>query len=129
MVLISLFLSPLVLVGFVYSRGFTTAFLYYMILTILAAMGSVASQALFIDFSPREHRGRISALTSLIGATQNFNFAHVRGGTIVGALGNMVGGALYNKNYSLPLLLMAALIGVTGVIGAVFVREPKEKEA
>ena len=128
MVHISLFLTPLILVGFVYSGSFMPAFLYFMALTILGAMGSVASQALFIDFSPREHRGRISALTSVIGATQNFNFSMTGGGTIVGAVGNMIGGALYGDNYSLPLLLMAGSIGLTAVIGAVFVREPEERE-
>jgi MFS family permease len=128
MVLISLFVSPVVLLGFVYSRSFIPAFLYYVALTILGAMGSVASQALFVDFSPREHRGRISALTSVIGATQSFNFAMGGGGTIVGAFGNMVGGAVYESNYSLPLYLMAGSIGLTAVIGAVLVREPEERE-
>jgi DHA1 family tetracycline resistance protein-like MFS transporter len=128
MVHISLFLTPLILIGFVYSGSFMPAFLYFIALTILGAMGSVASQTLFIDFSPREHRGRISALTSVIGATQNFNFAMAGGGTIVGAVGNMVGGTLYGDNYSLPLLLMAGSIGLTAVVGAVFVREPEERE-
>jgi DHA1 family tetracycline resistance protein-like MFS transporter len=128
MVLISLFLTPVILLGFVYSRSFMPAFLYYIALTILGAMGSVASQALFVDFSPREHRGRISALTSVIGATQSFNFAMGGGGTIVGAFGNMVGGAVYESNYSLPLYLMAGSIGFTAVIGAILVREPEERE-
>jgi MFS family permease len=104
------------------------AFLYYVALSVLGAMGSVASQALFVDFSPREHRGRISALTSVIGATQSFNFAMAGGGTIVGAIGNMVGGAIYMDNYSLPLYLMAGSIGLTAVIGAALVREPEERE-
>jgi MFS family permease len=91
-------------------------------------MGSVASQALFVDFSPREHRGRISALTTVIGATQNFNLSMAGGGTIVGAIGNMVGGAIYEGNYSLPLFIMAGSIGLTAIIGAALVREPEERE-
>jgi DHA1 family tetracycline resistance protein-like MFS transporter len=128
MVLISLFLTPLILIGFVYSGAFVPAFTYYIALTILGAMGSVASQALFVDFSPREHRGRISALTTVIGATQNFNLSMAGGGTIVGAIGNMVGGAIYEGNYSLPLFIMAGSIGLTAIIGAALVREPEERE-
>jgi MFS family permease len=128
MMLASLFISPPIILGFIYSRAFTPAFIYYIVLTIIGAMGSVASQALFIDFSPREHRGRISALTSVIGATQNFNFAMFGGGSIIGAFGNMIGGSLYEKNYALPLFLMAGSIAITAIIGTLFVREPEERE-
>ena len=128
MVLISLFLTPIILLGFVYSRAFIPVFIYYVDLTLLGAIGSVASQALFVDFSPKEHRGRISALTSVIGATQSFNFAMAGGGTIVGAIGNMVGGAIYEDNNSLPIILMAGSISLTAIIGAVLVREPVERE-
>jgi MFS family permease len=128
-VLVSLFLTPLALLGFIYSEGFISTFIYYISLTILGAMGSVASQALFIDFSPREHRGRISALMSVIGASSSFNFAMAGGGTIVGALGNMIGGAIYSDiSYSLPLFIMAGMIGLTALIGAAFVREPQQRE-
>ncbi|MGD2142407.1 MAG: MFS transporter [Candidatus Bathyarchaeota archaeon] len=128
-VLVSLFLTPLALLGFIYSTSFAPTFFYYVALTILGAMGGVASQALFIDFSPREHRGRISALMSVIGASGSFNFAMTGGGTLVGAFGNMIGGAIYDGvSYSLPLYIMAGMIGLTAIVGAALVREPKERE-
>ena len=129
MVLLSLVLTPVALMGFIYSRGFLPAFAFFNLMTALGSVGSVASQALFIDHSPREHRGRITALTSVIGATQNFTFQMMGGGTIIGAVGNMVGGALYHEGtYALPLYITAGMIVFTALLAAFFVKEPKEKE-
>jgi hypothetical protein len=71
---------------------------------------------------------RARALTSVIGATQSFNFAMAGGGTIVGAIGNMVGGTIYENNYSLPFYLMAGSIALTAIIGIALVREPEKRE-
>lgn len=129
LVMVSLTLTPLAVLGFIYSRGFTEAFASYIAMTILASMGSLASQALFIDYSPREHRGRISALTGLIGATQNFNFQMTGGSTLIGAAGSVVGGILYSDvSFSSPLLLMAGMIGSTAAIGFLSVKEPERRE-
>jgi MFS family permease len=129
MVLFSLMLTPVALMGFIYSQGFLPAFVFFNLMTALGSVGSVASQALFIDHSPREHRGRITALTSVIGAKQNFTVQMMGGGTIIGAVGNMVGGALYHEGtYALPLYLTAGMIGLTALLAAFFVREPKERE-
>lgn len=128
-VIFSLFLTPIFLVGFVNSKAFMSTFIFYILMTILGSIGSVSSQALFIDFSSKKHRGRISALTSVIGATQNFNFQGAGGGSLVGALGNIIGGTLYEKmSYAIPFYLMAVMIGFTAVIGSIFVKEPTERE-
>ena len=128
MVLFSLVLTPVALIGFIYSQGFLPAFAFFNLMTVLGSVGSVASQALFIDHSPREHRGRITALTSVIGATQNFTTQMMGGGTIVGAVGNIVGGALYHEGtFALPLFLTAGMIGLTALLAAFFVKEPSEK--
>ena len=95
-------------------------------MTVLGSIGSVASRALFTDLSPRMHRGRIIALTTVIGGTTNYNCLMGGGGTVIGAAGNLVGGFLYQEGaYGLPMLLMAGVIGLTAFT---FVKEPGEKE-
>jgi MFS family permease len=128
--LISLFLTPFALLLFIYSRNFFLAFVSYILLVALGSMGSVASQALFIDFSPQEHRGRISALTSVIGATQNFNFQTGGANNIVSAMGNVSGGLIYDQiSFAYPLYVMAGMIGASAILGATsfrkFVRKQK----
>ena len=96
----------------------------YILLVALGSMGSVASQALFIDFSPQEHRGRISALTSVIGATQNFNFETGGANNIVSAIGNVSGGLVYDKiSYAYPLYIMAGIIGASAILGVTSLRK------
>jgi MFS family permease len=126
--LISLCLTPFAVLWFIYSRSFFPAFLSYIILVVLGSMGSVASQALFIDFSPRDHRGRISALTSVIGATQNFNFQTGGANNIVSAIGNVSGGFIYEGiSYSLPLFIMACVIGSSALLGIISIKKFSKK--
>ncbi|MCW3992405.1 MAG: MFS transporter [Candidatus Bathyarchaeota archaeon] len=129
LVMASLSLKPLAILGFTYGRGFVQALAFYVALTILGSMGSVASQALFIDYSPREHRGRINALTGIIGATQSFNFQMGGESSIIGAAGSVFGGFLYGDvSYASPLLLMAGMIGSSAAIGVISVKEPRQRE-
>jgi len=129
LVQLSLALTPLAILGFTYSRGFYQAFASYTAMTVLGSMGGVASQALFVDYSPREHRGRIGALTAVIGSTQSFNVQMARGGAVIGAAGNMVGGVLYGGvSYASPFLLMAGIMGSAALIGLLQVKEPKKRE-
>ncbi|MFP3951299.1 MAG: MFS transporter [Candidatus Bathyarchaeia archaeon] len=124
--LLSLFITPLAIIGFIYSGNFLQTFASYIALTVLGNMGSVASQALFIDFSRREHRGRISALTSIVGATQNFNFQIAGANNVASAVGNVVGGMIYEDvSYSFPFFIMAGTIGTAAIIGTIYVREPE----
>lgn len=128
-VLVSLFLTPLAILGFAYSRGFAQTFASYVALTALGSMGGVASQALLIDYSPRAHRGRINALTGVIGAMQSFNLQEGGGSSIVSAAGSLAGGFLYGDiSYASPLLLMAGVTGASAIIGFIFVREPEQRE-
>jgi MFS family permease len=127
--LISLFITPPFVLWFTFNGGFFSVFISFISLTILGNMGSVASQALFIDFSPREHRGRISALTSVIGATQNFNFQISNANNVTSAVANVLGGSIYEDvSYTLPFFIMAGTIGATALIGTTFVREPTDVE-
>ena len=128
LMLVSLLMTPLAVLGFTYSMGFSQVFLFCSILTLCGSMGSVASQALFTDYSPREHRGRINALTSVIGSTQSFSLQMTSVG-IIGATGNIVGGILYEEtSYILPFIMMASTIGLTALIAILYIREPVKRE-
>lgn len=128
-VLFSLIATPLIVLLFVGSKNFFTAFTSFLLLTFLGTIGGIASQALFVDYSPREHRGRIYALTGLIGATQSFNIQMMGGFTLIGAVGNLVGGVLYQQvSFSSPFILMATTILLSGIMGLIWLREPKTRE-
>jgi len=128
-VLASLSLTPLAILGFAYGGGFAQAFASYVALTALGSMGGVASQALLIDYSPRAHRGRINALTGVIGAMQSFNLQEGGGSSVISAAGSVTGGFLYGDvSYASPLLLMAGTVGAAAAIGFAFVREPEQRE-
>jgi len=124
MILASLAITPFAVIGFTYSNGFSQVLLFYCVLTILGNVGGVASQTLFIDYMPIEHRGRISALMAVIGSTSTFTFLLTTGG-VLGSIGNIVGGVLYGQlSYSSPFLLMAAVMGFAAVVTYLYVKEP-----
>ena len=127
LILLSLALTPPAIVAFVLSEGFTQVLAVNIFLTVLGSMGGAASQALFVDHSPREHRGRINALWSVMGTVQNFKWG-AASGSIIGAAGSLLGGYLYgNVSMALPLYLNAGLIGVAALIGVAMLREPERK--
>jgi MFS family permease len=128
LILVSLFTTPFAILGFIFSPRLPLVLLSFSILTVLGSMGSVASQALFTDYFPRTHRGRINALTSVVGSTQSFSFL-MAGGGVVGSLGNIVGGLLYGKvSYASPFILMAAVIIATALFSLRYVFDPKKQE-
>ncbi len=128
-VIFSLLTTPILIGGFLLSRNFTWTFTFYIFLTIIGIVGGVAGQALFVDYSPKQHRGRIYGLTNFIGATQSFNTQMIGGFTIIGAVASIIGGTLYqNISYASPFILMASIIGFSGVFGLIFLREPEKRE-
>jgi MFS family permease len=128
MILVSLSFTPFAVLGFTFSTGISQVLFFYCMLTILGNVGSVASQALFIDYMPRGHRGRISALMAAIGSTSTFTFLLSTGG-VLGSIGNMVGGILYGQlSYSSPFLLMAAVMGFAAIVTYIYVKEPTSPE-
>jgi MFS family permease len=123
LVVASLLVTPLAVLGFAYSTGLNQVILFFGAITFLGNLGGIASQALFTDYFPMEHRGRINALMSVIGSTQNFSFS-MMGGGIVGSLGNVVGGVLYEQvSYSAPFIAAALVIAVTALLSFVYLRE------
>jgi MFS family permease len=128
-ILASLALTPVALLTFIYSRSFTPAFLSYMFMVMMGNMGGVASQALFADHSPTEHRGRISALMRVIGSNQVFSSQMYAAGSLTTAVGGLLGGTLYGRvSYASPLLLMAGAFGLSAAITLLFAREPEVRE-
>jgi MFS family permease len=122
-VLLSLILTPITVLGFIYSNNFYQVLLIYNIGMIFSSMGSVSGQAMFTDYSPSEHRGRINALTRIIGATRTFGFQMVGMG-ITGAFGGIIGGIVYGGiSYTLPFQIMAVIAVITAVIGYTLLKE------
>ena len=128
LILVSLVATPFAVLGFVYSTGLTQVMLFFSALTLLGNIGGIASQTLFTDYFPIERRGRINALMWVIGSTQNFSFL-MMGGGIIGSIGNVVGGVLYDKvSYSSPFIAMALVIAVTALLSLVYLRETVRPE-
>jgi len=127
LVLPSMLLTPIAIVAFVYSRSFLQVLAVGVSTTVLGSMSASASQALFTDHSPREHRGRINSLWSVIGTMQTFT---IRGmsGSALGATGNLLGGFLYgNISKASPLLLEAGMVTSAAALGLLFLKEPEER--
>jgi MFS family permease len=128
MVLASLLVTPIAVLGFAYSTGLSQVLLFFSVITLVGNLGGIASQALFTDYFPIEHRGRINAIMSVIGSTQNFSFS-MMGGGIVGSLGNVVGGVLYGQvSYSAPFIAAALVITVTALLSLVYMKETVRPE-
>ena len=101
---------------------------FFGALALLGNMGGIASQALFTDYFPIRHRGRINALMGVIGSTQNFSIM-MMGGGLVGSLGNVIGGILYDQvSYSSPFIAMAVALAATTLLSLVYLKEPSRHE-
>jgi hypothetical protein len=102
---------------------------FAVVLAFLSRVSSLASQALFIDYTPQVHRGRINALTRIIGASQTLNLQRFQQSTVIGAAGNLVGGFMYaNVSYESPFFLMIGMIVLSLTIIILGVKEPETRE-
>jgi len=127
LVLPALLLSPVAILAFVFSRSLLQVFVVYVLVSALDSMGSAASQALFTDYSLREHRGRNNALWSMLGTAQTFSHGAMSG-SLLGTAGNLLGGYLYgNVSMIYPLLIMAGSWAASGLVGLLLLREPEER--
>ena len=127
-VLLSLMLNPWVLLGFIYSRRFWEVLIVGVVGAVASSMAAAASQALFVDHSPREHRGRINALLGALGVVQSLT-PWAMPGSIIGAVGGLIGGALYGRCFQLPLYIQASMMAVAAVTALLFLREGKSDKA
>jgi DHA1 family multidrug resistance protein B-like MFS transporter len=118
----SIILTPLAIIGFVYSRTFSQTFIVSLLITTLGSMGMSSGQALFTDNTTQEQRGRINCLWSVAGTMQAFRVG-VSPGSITGASGNLFGGFLYQGvSKALPLYIQSVLIALSALIALLFLR-------
>lgn len=111
-----MFLWPVTFFLFMNSANFFQVLMVRMIMAVLGSVGDPAWQALFVDFSPREHRGRINAI------------ANISWG-VIGGIGNVVGGPLYQGlSMKAPFYTTSALQLIGAIAALLILKEPKQRE-
>ena len=108
---------PVVIYLFLNSRGFVDVLILRVAFAVVVGLNSPAWQALFMDYAPREHRGRFNALLNVVRP-------------LLWSGGTILGGYLY-QSYSSRATFMVGIGALT--VGAVavllFLKEPEEREA
>jgi len=112
----TLLLYPLTILFLLNSKGFTAVLLVRLSIAVLGSIDGPAWQALYADYSPREHRGRFYAVASAI----RFLFW---------STGNVVGGFLYQEvSKKTPFQVGSIFLFIGAIAFLLFVKEPKTRE-
>jgi MFS family permease len=115
-VLASMISWPFTYVLYVYTSSFLAVLVVRIAITLSAAVGQPSWSALFVDFCPKEHRGRFNALTTVV-------WSLLYGG------GNYLGGVLFqNHGVGTPFLVAAAFMSVGAIIAVFTLKEPEKRE-
>jgi MFS family permease len=115
-VLASMISWPVTYFLFVYTDSFLAVMVVRIAITLSAAVGQPAWNALLVDFCPKEHRGRFNALTTVI-------WSLLYGG------GNYLGGTLIQDHgVGTPFLVAAAFMSVGALIAVFTLKEPEKRE-
>jgi MFS family permease len=115
-VLASMISWPVTYFLFVYTDSFLAVMVVRIAITLSAAVGQPAWNALLVDFCPKEHRGRFNALTTVI-------WSLLYGG------GNYLGGILIQDHgVGTPFLVAAAFMSVGALIAVFTLKEPEKRE-
>ena len=115
-VLASMISWPIMYVLYVYTESFLAVLVVRIAITLSAAVGQPSWSALFVDFCPKEHRGRFNALTTVA-------WSLLYGG------GNYLGGVLFqNHGVGTPFLVAAAFMSVGAIIAVFTLKEPEKRE-
>ncbi len=115
-ILICMFLWPAGFLLFANSRGFQALMFARLVLAFAGSLGDPAWKALFVDYQPKEHRGRFSAIASV-------------SWSLIWGLGNVVGGLIYQDiSKKMIFNLSAAILILGAIITLVKVREPDHRE-
>jgi MFS family permease len=111
-----MFIWPGAFLLFVNARNFQAILMARLLIAVSSSIGDPAWEALFVDYSPKEYRGRFNAISSISWA-------------IIWAAGNVLGGAIY-QGYSKRMIfnLSAALFAIGIIVALIKVREPKRRE-
>jgi MFS family permease len=115
-ILVCMFLWPAGFLLFVNSAGFQAMLIARIVLAIAGSLGDPAWEALFVDYQPKEHRGRFSAIASV-------------SWSLIWGLGNVVGGLIYQDVSKRMIFdLSAGLLIIGAVFALVKIREPEHRE-
>lgn len=114
-VLASMVTWPITYFLFISTGSYLQIMLARIAITVSAAMGQPAWHALFVDYCPKEHRGRYNAMLEVA-------WSILYGG------GNWLGGVLYqNVGLKAPFQVAIAIMAVGAVAAVLFLREPAVK--
>ena len=99
------------------SVGFNAVMLARLGIAFTGSLADPAWEALFVDYAPKEYRGRFSAITSV-------------SWSLIWGAGNVAGGAIYG-GYSkrMPFNVSAALFVIGAVAALLVVKEPEKRES
>ena len=114
-VLASMITWPITYFLFINTGNYLQIMLARIGITVSAAVGQPAWHALFVDYCPKEHRGRYNAMLEIA-------WSIIYGG------GNWLGGVLYqNVGLKAPFQVAIAIMVLGAVAAVLFLREPTVK--
>ena len=115
-ILPTMFLWPVSFVLFAVARGYPGILVARLLITVASCIGDPAWEAVFYDYSPKEHRGRFSAIASV-------------SWSLIWGAGTVVGGAIYQGYSKVFVFYLSAGLLIVGALAAVLkVREPERRE-
>ena len=112
----AMFMWAISFLTFIYTRSFAHVLIVRGVLAISSSVGDPAWLALFGDYSPREHRGRINAIRSVLWS-------------VIWGFGNVVGGILYQSvSKQSPFIVGAGIQFVMAVLALKLIKEPDKRQ-
>jgi len=100
-------------VVFIYSRSYLHLVLLWVAWSAIEALTDPSFDALLIDLTPKEQRGKVSSLLRIFGAS-------------FGVFGSIAGGYLYGLDPVLPFWVYAPLAVLATVVAFQVIHEPEE---
>ena len=115
-ILVCMFLWPAGFFLFANSIGFQALLIARLVLAFAGSLGDPAWEALFVDYQPKEHRGRFSAIASV-------------SWSLIWGAGTVVGGLIY-QDVSKKMIfdLSAGLLIIGAVLALIKIRDPEHRE-
>ena len=125
----AMFFTPFCIMAFVYSSNLIHVLVVMSILSILGGMIASPIKALLFDYSPKEHRGRVQALSNIISPLPEGNILY-QGPTqsVINGVSSIFGGLTYGFSNTLPFYIESVIIGVSAIFGAFMIKESKQNE-
>ena len=114
-ILPTMFLWPVSFVLFAVARGYPGILMARLLITVASCIGDPAWEAVFYDYSPKEHRGRFSAIASV-------------SWSLIWGAGTVVGGTIYQGYSKVFVFYLSAGLLIVGALAAVLkVKEPEKR--